>query len=234
MSEFKNKTMREVAQNKKFGIIRKLENYYDEYDFMFSRFRGNLINLLEIGVQKGGSIATWLEYFPKAHIVGIDIDPECKQYERDSAKIYIGSQEDADFLKMVEQREGPFDIVIDDGGHTMKQNLTTFNTLFPLLKDGGIYVVEDLHTSYWGEFGGGLHKEKTMINRITNLIDDMHYWAINHPRAGIFRKVKHKLFNTPHGKASNIFEETVRSIYIADSICFIRKGKIEKDITRKI
>lgn len=226
--------MREIAQNKKFGVIRKLENYYNEYDIMFSRFRDNPINLLEIGVQKGGSIATWLEYFPKAHIVGIDIDPECKQYERDGAKIYIGSQEDANFLKKVEKSEGPFDIVIDDGGHTMKQNLTTFNTLFPLLKEDGIYVVEDLHTSYWGKFGGGLHKGRTMINRIKHLIDDMHYWATDHPRVNIFKKIKHKLSNTPHGKASNVFEETVRSIYIADSICFVRKGKIDKDITNKI
>lgn len=234
MQEQNNITMKDAAKSKKFGVIRKLENYYEEYDLMFSYLRNRPVKILEIGVQKGGSIATWLEYFNNAHVVGIDIDPECKQYEQGGAKIYIGSQEDADFLKKINLLEGPFDIVIDDGGHTMKQNLTTFNTLFPLLNDNGMYVVEDIHTSYWKEFGGGLYKRRTMINRIKNLIDDIHYWATDHPRVNILRKIKHKIFNTNHGEAKNIFEETVRSIYIADSICFIRKGKVEKDITSKI
>lgn len=229
-----NKTMLEAVQDKKFGVIRKLQNYYEEYDLMFSYLQNKPLNLLEIGVQKGGSIATWLEYFPKAHVVGIDIDAECKKYERGGAKIYIGSQEDEDFLLEVEKKEGPFDIIIDDGGHTMKQNLITFNALFPLLKEDGIYVIEDLHTSYWSKFGGRKNRKYTMINRIKCLIDDMHYWAADHPRVNFFGKIKHKLAGTNQGKPKNVFQETVRSIYIADSICFIRKGTLKKDVITKL
>jgi hypothetical protein len=182
----------------------------------------------------GGSIATWLDYFPSVQVVGIDNDATCKQFEQNGAKIYIGSQEDSDFLRDVEKKEGPFDIVIDDGGHTMKQQITSFSTLYPLLKDDGMYVIEDLHTSYWNKFGGGKYFKKTTIKRIKDLIDDMHYWATDHPRVNIFWRIKHKLTKTRKGKAKNVFQETVRSIHIADSICFIRKGILEKDVVNKI
>lgn len=222
----------DAVKIKKFGVVRKLDNYYAEYDFNFEKLGDKSLKILEIGIQGGGSIAMWQEYFPNASITGIDIDPSCAQFAQNGVKVHIGSQEDIGFLKSVEKIDGPFDIVIDDGGHTMKQQITTFRTLFPLLCEGGVYVIEDIHTSYWREFsGGGIHP--TAIGLIKDLIDEIHYWAAGHPRASLFLKIKNKLqpFKV---KPKNIYQSSIRSIYIADSICFIHKQTLEKDVVTKI
>lgn len=127
----------EAAKNKKRGVTYKLSNYFAEYDLNFQEYRDKPIKLLEIGVQKGGSLYMWREYFPNADIVGVDVSEKCKQFEGEGIKVYIGDQEDTNFLLEIEQKEGTFDIIIDDGGHTMKQQITTFKTLFPLLAEGG-------------------------------------------------------------------------------------------------
>ena len=216
----------EAARQKKKGTIRKLANYYAEYDFMFAGYKDRPIRLLEIGVQGGGSLYTWKEFFPQAEITGIDIDELCQKYEGENIKIYIGSQEDSIFLKSVEDKEGPFDIVIDDGGHTMKQQIVTFNTLFPLLKEGGIYVIEDLHTSYWSEFGGKKGRTYSAIGLIKKIIDGMHYWAIQSPRASLLNRIKNKI-KPLQIKPSRY--DNVRAIYVADSIAFFLKETVKKD-----
>ncbi|KKU82103.1 MAG: hypothetical protein UY07_C0003G0004 [Parcubacteria group bacterium GW2011_GWA1_47_8] len=212
----------EAAKNKKRGVTHKLSSYFAEYDFNFREYRDKPINLLEIGVQKGGSLYMWREYLPKAKIIGADVDEKCKQFEGDGIKIYIGDQEDVDFLLDLEHKEGPFDIIIDDGGHTMGQQITTFKTLFPLLAEGGMYVIEDLHTSYWPAFGGGF----TAISFLKSMIDEIHFWAKESPRAGLIKKLRSRIFPP---KSMNMFQKTIRSIYIADSICFIKKETVEKN-----
>jgi len=97
--------------------------------------------VLEIGVQHGGSLKIWRDMFPDAEIVGVDIDPQCKQYEETNIKVLIGDQHDVKFLESL----GDFDIIIDDGGHTMTQQQTSLKWLMPQLREGGIYVIEDLH-----------------------------------------------------------------------------------------
>ncbi|MCR4334665.1 MAG: class I SAM-dependent methyltransferase [Patescibacteria group bacterium] len=216
----------DAVKQKKKGRIRKLANYFGEYDLMFEKYKNRQLRLLEIGIQGGGSLYTWKEFFPQAKIIGIDIDESCKQYEGENVKIYIGSQEDGDFLKMVEKNEGPFDIVIDDGGHTMKQQIITFKTLFPLLKEGGIYVIEDLHTSYWYEFGGKRGRSYTAISLIKKIIDGIHLWAIQSPRASLFNKVKNKIKPL---QIKPSFYDNIRGMYVADSIAFILKETIKKD-----
>jgi hypothetical protein len=237
--------VREAAETKEKGSIRKLENYYDEYEFHFSPIRNKLLqhkqelNLLEIGVQGGGSLYMWKKYFPNVRITGVDIESICKQYESGNVSIEIGDQADPDFLNNMEKKHGPFNIIIDDGGHTMEQQITSFKTLFPLLKEGGIYVIEDIHTSYWPEFGGKKGKERTAISMVKDLIDSMHYWATRNPRASFVRRLQRKVFSAikwslPPVLPRNIFEEYVKSIHIADSIVFIYKGKLEKDKVRRI
>jgi hypothetical protein len=62
--------------------------------------------------------------------------------------MHYGSQEDIAFLKTVNSEQGYFDVIVDDGGHTMKQQITSFTHLLPKVRSGGIYVIEDLETSY--------------------------------------------------------------------------------------
>lgn len=189
----------------------------------------------------------WREYFPHAEvIVGVDIDETCKSLERVKSPIFIGDQEDKKFLTMVNAKTGPFDIIIDDGGHSMSQQITTFNTLFPLLKAKGVYVIEDLHTSYWPQFGGKFGKSETAVGLLKQMIDNMHSWAIKHPRASMLHATKERSIRVlkrfgfdistylwmrrsykekPEHK--DVLEENIRSIYVADSICFIFKGKTD-------
>ena len=156
-------------------LIHKWDHYFDIYDKHFEKYAGQPVNILEIGVSHGGSLQLWKKYFGgAANIYGIDINPECKQFEEGNIKIFIGSQEDKSFLDSVLAALPPLDIIIDDGGHTMSQQITSFEKLFLKLKEGGIYLIEDTHTSYWDEFHGGLRKRGSFIEYSKNLIDSLY------------------------------------------------------------
>jgi hypothetical protein len=126
-----------------------------------------------LGVSRGGSLDMWEHYLgPSASLVGVDID-EASQLSNPDRTILLGDQADPEFLASVVEIHGPFDIIIDDGGHTMNQQITSAETLFPALNDDGLYVVEDCHTSYWEEFGG-VRRPGTFIEWIKHRIDDLH------------------------------------------------------------
>lgn len=158
-------------------LIDKWVHYFDIYERHFERFRGQEVHVLEIGVYQGGSLQMWKHYFGKqAHIHGIDINPNCKSLQEDQITIHIGDQGDPAFWSAFRQSVPTLDVVIDDGGHFMTQQITTFESLFPVISQTGTYLVEDLHTSYWPEFGGGLHKSDTFIEYSKNLIDYLNAW----------------------------------------------------------
>ncbi len=141
-------TLNELAV--KYGTDKGPEDhmYTDRYSLYLEQYRDIEFNLLEIGVFDGASVKMWKEYFPKANIVALDIDPRCKQYEEDRINIHIGDQTDVKFLQDVFNKYGHFEVILDDGGHSWKQQIVSFETLFPLLTPGGLYFVEDMHTSY--------------------------------------------------------------------------------------
>lgn len=159
-------------------------HYFDIYERHFSAFRDREITFLEIGVFHGGSLQMWKNFFgPKARIIGVDINPQCKAFEEDQITIEIGSQEDRTFLKVLAAKYGPFDIVLDDGGHTMSQQIITMEELYPNVKQDGLYVCEDLHTSYWRDWGGGFRQPWTFIEHAKRLIDDIHAWHSHDPES---------------------------------------------------
>lgn len=158
-------------------LIHKWHHYFDIYHNHFSRFRGRSVTVLEIGVFKGGSLQMWKNYFgPNAEIYGVDIDPRCKAMEEDQIQVYIGDQADRSFLRKLGDEIGPIDILIDDGGHTMTQQITTFEELYPYVSATGVYLIEDLHTSYMEEYGGGYKKPGTFIEYAKDFIDRMNAW----------------------------------------------------------
>ena len=160
----------------------KWRHYLEAYDRHLSRFRDTRVRLLEIGVQKGGSLQIWRKYFgPHAVIFGIDIDESCRALDGAGAAVRIGSQDDVAFLNGVVEEMGGLDVVIDDGGHVAEQQHASFATLFPLMSERGVYICEDLQTSYWDVFhNGGYQRPGTFIEHVKQLIDDMHAWY--HPR----------------------------------------------------
>ena len=188
--------------------VHKWTHYFSHYERHFGRYRGDGIKMLEIGVFLGGSLELWRKYFgPKAIIYGIDVNPACADRVSLPNQVRIGSQDDPEFLRSVFAEMGGLDIVLDDGSHVGRHQSASFDTLFPLLRDGGLYAIEDLHTSYWpGPSGveGGYRRSGTGIELIKTLIDDMH--ARFH-RKGARRAAE------------------IAGIHIYDSIVFIEKGQ---------
>ncbi|MEP1470504.1 MAG: class I SAM-dependent methyltransferase [Halieaceae bacterium] len=174
-------SLRDCFDRHKGRYVGKIDHFFDVYERYFSAYRGRPVNLLEIGVYRGGSLEIWREYFgPQATIHGIDINPDAINHAPVGSKIHIGSQGDPDFLKSVASAHGPFDIVIDDGSHLMPHQIDTFETLYPLMHERGIYVCEDAFTSYWREYGGQLGGATTFIEHAKRLVDDLHaFWAVD-------------------------------------------------------
>jgi cephalosporin hydroxylase len=123
-------------------------NYLDIYHKHFEKNRLDVKVFVEIGILNGSSLRMWKEYFPNAIIYGIDIDPRCKSFEEDRIKIFIGDQNDDDFLNKIKSEISSIDILLDDGSHITNHQIKTFNYLHELIKNGGFYVIEDLRNSY--------------------------------------------------------------------------------------
>lgn len=132
-------------------VIHKWHHYFDVYEAHFAPFRGKAPTVLEIGVQNGGSLRLWREYFgPEARLFGADIDPACVARAPADSQVFIGDQADPEFLKRVLEASGPPDIVIDDGGHRSNQMIQSFRAIYPAMRAPGVYLVEDTHTQFWG------------------------------------------------------------------------------------
>ncbi|MEA5440934.1 class I SAM-dependent methyltransferase [Cyanobium gracile] len=156
----------------------KWQHYYRIYDQHFRHWRGKPITILEIGIGSGGSLQLWKRYFGRScSIIGVDVLAHNRRHAGSGIIVEIGSQDDAAFLEQVALKHGPFDIVIDDGSHIHSHQKTTFDTLFPHLKDGGIYACEDLCSSYWkDEFNGGPGVSTTFAEFLKSLIDELNGW----------------------------------------------------------
>ena len=161
--------------NRAGDALDKWVHYFAIYERHLARYRERPVRVLEIGVYRGGGLELLRHYLgPAAHLVGIDIEEAARVAVRGRHPVEIGDQEDPDFLRRVAQQHGPFDVVIDDGGHRMSQQIVSVETLFPLLADGGTYLVEDTHTSYWSEYGAVAGEGATFIDWVKARIDDLH------------------------------------------------------------
>jgi methyltransferase family protein len=165
-------------------MIHKWMHYFEIYDRYLVRYRGTDVVLLEIGIYQGGSLQMWKHYLGgRATIWGVDIKPRCGRFAEEQIKIRIGDQSDRAFLESLAAEIPRIDVLIDDGGHTMRQQRTTFEVLFPKVAEGGIYICEDLHTSYWSTYGGGYLKPDSFIEFSKHLIDSLNAWHSKDPEA---------------------------------------------------
>ncbi len=203
--------LRDYFDRNEDKLIHKWTHYFDIYDRYFSKFRGTDVHILEIGISQGGSLQMWKDYFgPEATIYGVDVNPDCKALEERQVKIFVGDQGDRKFLSSLRESIPRIDILLDDGGHTMLQQIRTFEELFPAISDDGVYLCEDLHTSYWKKFGGGYHRKGTFIEYAKNFIDDINAW---HSREGNFKV--------------NGITRSAYGVHFYDSIVVIEKKKME-------
>ena len=204
------RNLKEIFESHSGRLLHKWDHYFEVYERYFARYRGTNANILEIGISHGGSLEMWREYFgSEVNLFAVDVIPECKQFEDAKTKIFIGSQEDESFLAQLRSQLPELDLLIDDGGHTMRQQIVSFNNLFSQVKDGGIYLVEDTHTSYWRQYHGGYKRKGSFIEFAKDMVDQMHAWHINNAKV----------------QPVNRITENVAGIAFYDSIVVVEKKR---------
>jgi len=194
-------------------------SYTQHYSNHLRLLKNKKLNLLEIGVggydnpdAGGNSLKMWKKYFRRGNIFSIDIYDKSRLQEK-RIKIFKGSQIDIGFLNKVVAEIGPIDIIIDDGSHINEHVIESFKYLFPKLKDGGIYVIEDTQTSYWEEYGGdsnNLLNSLTMMNFFKSLTDVVNY----------------KEFRISNYEAS-YYDRNISSLHFYHNMIFIYKNQFE-------
>jgi hypothetical protein len=203
--------------NNRGRVIHKWKHYFPIYERHFSRYVNRPVTFLEIGCGEGGSLQMWKQYFGSlATIVGIDIRAECARFEEDQIHIRIGDQSDPAFLNSVVKEFGPLHVVLDDGSHLMEHLSASFKFLYPRVAADGVYFVEDLHTCYWEEFGGGYKRPGTFIELCKDMLDEL---------------------NAEHTRGSVVesdFSRRTLSIHFYDSCAVFEKGVTGKKFAPRI
>lgn len=193
------------------------DHYSEIYERWFQHKRFDVRTFLEIGIHKGGALRAWSRYFPGAEIYGIDIKNKFdvrKTYNKCKIKVEFGSAIDEKFMLDVYE-DVCFDVIIDDASHMVDDQYKTFQLMYPRVKRGGVYIIEDTHTSYWPEFKGG-YGTNNFIDRTKNIADYINYKAYKkNDRAG-----KYKIKESP-----TWLEENTYSISYFPGLCFIERSK---------
>lgn len=215
----------DLYNQNKGKISDKWSLYLSEYDRLFSCAREKPISLLEIGIQNGGSLKIWGDYFPKAtHILGCDINPLCKnlEYEDSRIRVFVGDANDPLVYKKLIQVENKFDFIIDDGSHTSSDIIKTFSLYFNNLNKDGIFIIEDLHCSYLDSFEGGLHYPYSSISFLKIIAD-----IVNHEHWGVKKTPSQLLKGFCEKYFISIDEQMLKEIHsieFVNSMCIIRKS----------
>ena len=212
MSDRSENPLRAYFDRNPGRLISKWEHYFDIYHRHLERFRGRAITLVEIGVYHGGSLQMWRHYLgPMARIIGVDIEPRAATLATPELEIVIGDQAEPAFLARLARQVGRIDVLIDDGGHTMQQQLQTFMALYPAVAHDGVYLVEDLHTSYWREYGGAYRGQFSFLELTKTLIDQLNAW---HSRDA-------------HSFVVDGYTQSTGSMHYYDSVLVIEKRRRE-------
>ena len=198
-----------------FGTDKQGRHWYaPHYQHHFAPRRGEPLTLLELGVggyddpRAGGeSLRMWKAFFPRARIYGLDVFDK-KAVEEPRIRVFQGSQDDPAFLARVVAETGPLDIVIDDASHVNAAVLASFDVLFPHVREGGIYAIEDLQTSYWPKFGGSLDPlAATSMNALKRLADGLNHAERIEP-----------------GYQPTFLDRNVRSVHFYHNLAFVYRG----------
>jgi len=199
-------------------------NYCVKYEKYLPFNRYDKLNILEIGVLDGKSLLTWKDYYYRSDILGIDINPDCKKYKEDRIFVEIGSQADDKFLNQISNEYGPFDFILDDGSHLNEHVIYSFETLFQYVKSGGMYIVEDVATSYFPWYGGGLNDPKSMMEYFKKLTDDINFRGVENldDQAAVWDRREDKLIPYSN-KVQPDCRTDIESITFLNGIILIRK-----------
>ncbi len=220
-----DKSLEKLYHEHQGKVAHKWSLYLEEYERLFSRIKNKPINILEIGIQNGGSLEIWGKYFPKAqNIVGCDINPDCANLSYDDSRvaIVIGDANTDSTEDLIVKCSARFDVIIDDGSHISGDIIKSFARYFQFLDEGGVFVAEDLHCSYWEEYGGGLFdpfSSVTFFKRLADIISHEH-WGVDKNRFDILKGFSDK-YNVQFNEE---LLQHIHSVEFINSMCVIRKG----------
>jgi O-antigen biosynthesis protein len=205
-------------------VSEKWSMYLDVYPRLFEPFRNTPVRLLEIGVQNGGSLEIWRKYFPRSRvIVGCDINPDCSKlrFEDDAIKLIVRDANSDEIHSKIATCSAEYDIIIGDGSHMSSDIVRSFAQYFGNLTEGGLYVVEDLHCSYWKNFEGGPYDPYSSMSFFKRLLDvvNKEHWRLPHDRVEALAAFSRKYSVT--------FDEpvlaSVHSVEFINSLAILRK-----------
>ena len=218
-----------MTENKNLNSLAALYNtdklehgYIKIYEKYFESVRDQKLKILEIGIADGKSLLMWSDYFKNSIVIGIDIhkvDIKEKKLDRNNIKVHQGSQSDIKFINDIVKKYENFDIIIDDGSHLKKDVIKSFHLLFPHLNNDGLYVVEDMQTSYNHFFGGNpfdLKYSNSHMNFFKHLTDRLNYQEIANPFY-----------------VTNKYDAKITNISFYHNLVFVRKGvnnKLSKEV----
>ena len=211
--------------------------YLQHYDRHLGPLKDKPISLLEIGIQAGGSLKIWANYFQSSPlIIGCDVDPKCKDlhYTDERIKVLIGDINSPSTLTALDSLTNAIDVIVDDGSHQSQDIITSFVNLFPRLAEGGVYLIEDLHCSYWENYGGGLHSPTSALAFFKKIVDVINHsvWGVDAIPNDFLSEFKESL-SAEKGQDWG-FLHGIHSIEFVNSICVIRKCKPEHNMLGKL
>lgn len=218
-------TLQQLYDTHAGKVSDKWSIYINEYDRIFSEYRYQNISLLEIGIQNGGSLEIWRKYFQNARaIFGCEINEECNvlKYEDDRINLIIGNANSEDTERKIFEKIDSFDLIIDDGSHHSGDIVQSFARYFGHLADGGIYVAEDLHCSYWADFNGGIFNRHSSIAFFKLLADivNFEHWNTQKSRTELLAE----FCDIYCCSIDDGMLEHIHAIEFVNSLCIIRKA----------
>lgn len=203
----------------------KFHDYCNTYEKYLEPFRNESMVIIEIGLgnindpNQGESILGWQEYFSNAHIAGIDVDDKYELF-KDQPRIttWRGSQDDPHFLRDVINTVDNPTVCIEDGCHHMKHMIVSFETVFPLMKSGGIYICEDTHSNYWEGWEGSPVTDDMKLYTVMNYFFNLcHCVNLQDPNVKHWPNVPDLYYHTPS------FYKEIESISFHRSLIIIKK-----------
>lgn len=218
---FSDNEMNRLAGGTDKGIV--AHGYTYHYERHFGHLRNESIKLLELGVHTGGSLIMWERYFTKGKIYGIDVVDLVKNCKfSDRTKVFIGNVMDHTFCnKVIQETGGNFDIIVDDCSHGVLQQRDSFEKFFPELNKNGIYVIEDLYSSYWPMYGGGYRNPQNTVEYLKSLVDHLFHEVYKENKfSNGWQNAAESLLADP----ISWWDKNIYSIQFYKGICFIYKG----------
>lgn len=216
-------TLRDLYAAHAGKVSQKWSLYLDVYERVLAPWRERPVALVEVGVQNGGSLEIWAKYFPNAvAIVGCDADERCGALRFDDPRIrvVIGPINTAASARAIVGHAPGFDVFIDDGSHLSPDIVAAFCNYFPLVRPGGLYLVEDLHCAYRAEWRGGIARPNA-VGFFKMLVDALHheYWKDDAELGALAAPF------VPAGGKVDVarLAAAVASITFHDSMCIVEK-----------